>query len=581
MSPPVTDYFARFDSSVTSSVTLSGNKVTTWTDVGGTISVVQATDANRPTTTTHPLNGMPGIAFNGSQYLSNTSLAFTNAAGDWSAFVACRLGTITGVRSIVDADDGGAARTAQLIRMNAHAVEAIAFDTVPNAYVASAWPAEVPYLVNELVVLSSARSAGAVAARSRSVERTTATAGTAASAATVFSIGGNGPGGAAQVFTGAIYEVIIYSRTLSVPERDAVDRYLYQRWGARPDAPPRGAPGRSSPSNFGFIPQIPPTVTTTEYVQDLIATSVSAFTQILQVGKNVTATAVQTPTVIRQVEHIFAAVTNVGTATISKLVGHIMPSLTNAQTPTLVQRVGKVMSATSTQTPSVLRTVGKIVTATVVHTPTLLKSIVKSALTATVTSTASLIRQIGKVISVTVIQTATVLVQRVFLRTLSVTVAQTATLIRTANKIVSVVSAQTPRLVRAVGKLVSVAVTQTPTFLRSMAKVLSATTAQTPSVLKSVAKTVTATTVTSTASMVRSARKVVTATVAQTPSVVRSVGKVVAATVVQASSLLAASGTIFSQMLTVTVTQTAGVTKSIGKILLSAARRAIVVIFDE
>jgi hypothetical protein len=202
-----------------------GDPVGTYRDLITLRYIIAPSDAARP------VNRGNYFVFDGTDDVLDTSAAVT-LTQDWSAAAASVADTVTGSRSLIDADNDNAAdRYAQFIKNNATTLEAIAFNTAASAFTDSGGLVEIgkPYYVTAM------RSSSGVEVWKNGVSNgTTATTGTAESSSQAVTIGANRSGAlgaAVAFFDGDLYGALYLGRLFTQTERVGVDAYLKAKVG--------------------------------------------------------------------------------------------------------------------------------------------------------------------------------------------------------------------------------------------------------------------------------------------------------------------------------------------------------------
>lgn len=219
-------------------ITVDSTAIATWQDQSGNnFHATQATAGNRPLWRSGPngQNGLPGIAFDGTlKWLGRTEYIFTTAV---SAFVVAKYANATG--RYWAADIGGSGSNFVLGDPNTFGgtSQRMGFFAGDSNYSSALVHTANAELIS---ILATTPSGGDV------VSNTTLRVNQTSGAITkLFNSGlwpdysaASGRGyaiGRAQGFTdvnmnGQVYEVIVYNRVLTTPERDAVEGYLVTKW---------------------------------------------------------------------------------------------------------------------------------------------------------------------------------------------------------------------------------------------------------------------------------------------------------------------------------------------------------------
>jgi hypothetical protein len=224
-----------------------------WNDKSGNANhVVQAVDANRPTTTT--LFGQNSFAFNGtSQYLDKaTSTGLPIGSNASTVFVVSSTNATSGnVYSHILSWGSNSPNLSTYLYQSAdtpmHGMAWASGNGTSNFSVAS----QIALDVNAHV-LSFVYAGGAVASTPNPVLEVDgsaptigSTAGTPAVSGSEITIGAGISGGFAW-WNGTIAEVLIYSSALSVANRQLIEGYLAWKWGLQANLP-AGHPYKSGP----------------------------------------------------------------------------------------------------------------------------------------------------------------------------------------------------------------------------------------------------------------------------------------------------------------------------------------------
>jgi hypothetical protein len=217
------------DAADRSSIALSGSNVTSWIDKSG--NGRNATSVNSPTITTGALNGQSVISFGGTPYMTTTlSLGTTQAL---TLFTVARPGSLGGFQSVVSINANGATRPFNLM-MYATDVGFWIFSGGTGATdgnVSTLLSSTSRYDINanywspnltQVNINGTSYASSANAPSSLSSTRTLLVAAAQ---------------GLIERWTGNIAEIILYSATLTTPERQQVEGYLAWKWGLQGNLP--------------------------------------------------------------------------------------------------------------------------------------------------------------------------------------------------------------------------------------------------------------------------------------------------------------------------------------------------------
>lgn len=216
------------DSSDTSTITASANKVSLWLDKSGNNNnAAQATGANQPTLTASRINGLPALVFDGATSYLETSTALLNSFTNTSAtlFIVTKCSVIK-ASSIISASP-----TSALFNIHLPWTDQVAYwdyGGFGSGRLTGAWGGTVntPYAwtfdVNSTIEQNIYRNNVMIATKASGLLYAFGTTQTTR-------IGIQATTG--NFYNGDIAEILIYNRFLTDAEKSTVNTYLMRKWG--------------------------------------------------------------------------------------------------------------------------------------------------------------------------------------------------------------------------------------------------------------------------------------------------------------------------------------------------------------
>jgi Glycine rich protein len=210
----------------------SGSSLATWADKSGNnYSATQATGGLQPTVSSS------GILFNGSsQYMNVPSNAIPSGNSAWSYFFVVKP-TLLGVTGFVRVWLGISSSADGLTNYNNFFIE---INNRWNNNTGGQLTSSA--VLNQSSLIEYIYTQGVnVSGFANGTQQNTASAGSLNVGNTYVFVGGN-PNQSTWYFSGYISEILVYSTTLSSPQRQQVEGYLAQKWGIKQSLP-LGHPG--------------------------------------------------------------------------------------------------------------------------------------------------------------------------------------------------------------------------------------------------------------------------------------------------------------------------------------------------
>ena len=216
---------AWFDGADVSTITHASNAVSNWADKTGNGYDVSTSDTNRqPTFTSNAINSLSALTFN-SDYLGRSGPILTNSASNLAIMIVSKTTTAyhrTIYSQAVEGTGWGANHM-------------VSFDSSGNIsyvnYPGTGSSAAGGPGANELSLVTINRSGTTNSYYKNGVLLGTGAANTYTRDVDKTSIGRRTDAGGREYFNGEIAEVILFERTLTDGEREAMETYLIDKWG--------------------------------------------------------------------------------------------------------------------------------------------------------------------------------------------------------------------------------------------------------------------------------------------------------------------------------------------------------------
>lgn len=260
---------ADFDASNVTTLALSGNQVTSWGSSVGSCVAAQATSSQQPTYSATARNGLPGIVFSGTNYLSLSEVYNFPGTTTASTIVVVGYGGTSTTTSNITAFSYGVGSTAadRILGYGNNSSGCWAsFDGSLDQHSTTGWA------LNDRIIVWQVSAGGTNSQINVDGQLTGETATTGTAANTILARGCIGSLPTASIsgaFTGVIQEILVFNRLLSDAERQSLEGYLALKWGLKSHLPgghPYSASGPTiSYSNTPAVVLVPstPTVTVT------------------------------------------------------------------------------------------------------------------------------------------------------------------------------------------------------------------------------------------------------------------------------------------------------------------------------
>jgi hypothetical protein len=197
----------------------SGSPLAAWNDLSGNGNTAsQGTGGDQPSYATNQLNGLPGVAFNGSSDSMASAASFGGSA--FTIFAVAAVTSTVANHAIIGASLVGGpellTNTSAQLQLNAEDSSGIATST---RTVTAGSPS---------IAVVSYANPGTWVFRLNGTADSNGTSATTTSARSLV-LGGNADSGS-EFFNGAMYEVLAYTSALTLAQIQNVENYLLQKW---------------------------------------------------------------------------------------------------------------------------------------------------------------------------------------------------------------------------------------------------------------------------------------------------------------------------------------------------------------
>lgn len=226
-----------FDASDSSTITLNGSAVSQWNDKSGNgYNASQITANNQPAYTSNARNGLAAVTFDG----SNDSLVTSSFSDGWTAFTSFIVYQATGIANGFCLLWTRSTDRQRAIVLNTSAGIGFPFSirghlnvNTQNDYDSTAYASfNTWYYLTSQWDGSASEKSTAFTGRANGTNRPNQLSGgfvTSNVANTVLRIGNRSDG--TRPVAGSIGEILVYSSSLSITDRDRVESYLKTKWG--------------------------------------------------------------------------------------------------------------------------------------------------------------------------------------------------------------------------------------------------------------------------------------------------------------------------------------------------------------
>jgi hypothetical protein len=235
------------DAADSNSLTLSGTKVTTWSDKSGNTSLSQSTASFQPTYVSSGFNGRPTLQFTGVQgvsyqYLQSATTSLYDSISSFTLFAVMRVvSTPPNFPSPISLQNKvsfylrGLNNASGFTGSNIWTYQGSAFVASPDTI--------FPYDTNTFSCLSLGATQQFFLNGSNTIASPSFTFGTGTNVSTI--VGWSGYN-ANDGFNGNISEMIVYTSPLTTSQRQQIEGYLAYKWGLQTNVP-TGHPFKSAP----------------------------------------------------------------------------------------------------------------------------------------------------------------------------------------------------------------------------------------------------------------------------------------------------------------------------------------------
>lgn len=219
----ISDLALWLDASDESTITESGGSVSQWDDKSGNdYHVTQGTGANQPTTGTRTVNGLNALDFDGtSSYFDADSGIYSIPSGNNTYFVVLDLDNPATGQRLLNGTVGAGTRWGAVIDPSGNRLRCVNNTSFTST--------DVSVTFSTGVQLASFRREGSTVDGFHNDATSTDSTGVSVTLDDA-SIGRFNPAGS-DYLTGAICEILVFSRALTVSELNQIRSYLADKWG--------------------------------------------------------------------------------------------------------------------------------------------------------------------------------------------------------------------------------------------------------------------------------------------------------------------------------------------------------------